>query len=120
MAKMFDLEDLGNNMKRIRKSKESRIKPGKPMFQYELAEISKIPASTLSNIENGKYKNPTWNILSKIAKGLDCEIRDFFVYQDRKVSPALIAISELVEMIIKEKFENILNEKIKNKKITEK
>lgn len=116
----FDLTDLGNNIKKIRKSKESRIKPGYSLFQYELAEISKIPISSLSNIENGKYKNPTWNILSKIAKGLSCEICDLFVYTEKKVSASHIALDEFIDMIIRKKIGKIMNEKIINNKDSKK
>jgi len=112
----FNLEDLGNNIKKIRKSRESNIKPGNHLSQYELAEISEISASSLCNIENGKYKNPTWNILSKIAKGLNCEIYEFFVYNKKDASPSLIALDELIDMMIKEKIDKILAEKIINNK----
>ncbi len=113
----FDLKDLGNNLKMIRKSRESTIKPGKPMLQKELAELSKIPASCLCNIENGKQKNPTWNTLLKIAKALNCEVSDFFTSSKNTVSASHIALDELIDMLIKERLEKILNDKILNDKI---
>ncbi|MFQ5720962.1 MAG: helix-turn-helix domain-containing protein, partial [Candidatus Aminicenantales bacterium] len=63
----------------MRKSRPSKLKPDRPMLQRELANEAHIPASSLCNIENGKYKNPTWLMLSKIAKGLNCDISEFFV-----------------------------------------
>lgn len=112
----FNLKDLGNNIKKIRKSRESNIKPGHYLFQYELAEISKVPASSLCSIENGNYKNPTWNILSKIAKGLNCDIYEFFVYNRKNVSASHIALDEIINTIIREKIDKILTEKIINNK----
>ena len=106
----FGLKDLGANIRRIRRSRPSRIKPGKPMLQRELAALSHIPASSLCNIENGKYKNPTWEILSKVAEGLGCEISHLFAEPERPVSPSQIAINEIIEMIIRERLESILKE----------
>ena len=62
----FGLEKLGANIKRLRQTKPSRQKAGKMMLQKELAELADIPASSLCNIERGKYPNPTWEILTKI------------------------------------------------------
>ena len=107
----FSLQDLGNNIKRLRKSKPSKLKPGRPMLQRELADKAQIPASSLCNIENGKYKNPTWLMLSKIARGLDCDISDFFISQDQTPSASHIAIQEIIDMIIKERLERILEER---------
>jgi len=106
----FGLEDLGANIRRIRNSRPSRYKPGRSMLQRELAELSHIPASSLCNIENGKYKNPTWEILSKIADGLGCDISRFFADEDRQVSPYQLALNEMIEMIIRERLSSILEE----------
>jgi transcriptional regulator with XRE-family HTH domain len=109
----FGLKDLGENIKNIRISKKSRIKTGKPMLQYELAQLARIPASSLCNIEKGKYENPTWDILSKIAQGLDCDISDFFASENQRISPSRIALTEMIEMIVKERLEAILAEKVR-------
>jgi transcriptional regulator with XRE-family HTH domain len=106
----FTQLDLGRNIKRLREARVSLIKPGKPMLQYELAEKAGIPASSLSNIEKGKYRNPTWNILFKIASALECDISLFFVSDERIVSPSQIALTEMIEMIVREKLGNILKE----------
>jgi len=106
----FTLADLGRNVRRLRESRASSIKPGRSMLQYELARKAGIPASCLSNIEKGKYRNPTWNILSKIAFALDSEISAFFLPDERPVSPSQIALTELIEMIVREKLENVLKE----------
>jgi transcriptional regulator with XRE-family HTH domain len=112
----FNLVDLGNAIKGIRKSRKSRRKPGKPMTQYELAELAKIPSPCLSNIENGKYRNPTWRMLSKIAVALGCDIADFFVRPEAKVSASQIALEEMIDTIIKERLENIFAERIVDRK----
>lgn len=108
----FNLRELGKNIRRIRESKPSTIKPGKPMLQYELARLARIPASSLSNIEKGKYRNPTWRILSRIAVGLGCEVADFFRQDERKISASEVALKEMIELIVKEKLELLLMEKI--------
>lgn len=104
----FTLEDLGLNIRKIRESRKSKIKPGKLLLQYELAQIAQIPASSLSNIEKGKYRNPTWNILSKVAKGLECEVSDFFLSERGKISPAEFAFREMIDLIVREKLEDLL------------
>jgi transcriptional regulator with XRE-family HTH domain len=106
----FGLEELGANIKRLRQAKPSRHKSGRAMLQKELAELADIPASSLCNIERGKYPNPTWEILSKIARGLECEISDFFESETPSVSPSQIALTEMIEMIIRERVETILSE----------
>ena len=107
----FDLKDLGANIKKLRVSKPSRIKPGRPLLQYELADISGIPASSLCNIEKGKYKNPTWEMLTKIAEGLNCDISAFFVTEQPSVSPSRIALTEMIDTIVKERLENLLKDR---------
>jgi transcriptional regulator with XRE-family HTH domain len=107
----FTLKDLGKNIRKIRESKPSRIKPGRPMLQYELARLARIPASSLSNIEKGKYRNPTWNILSKIAAGLDCDLAGFFFSARTKISASEIAFKEMIDLVVKEKLEHLLKEK---------
>lgn len=106
----FTLRELGANIKRIRKSRSSRIRPDRPLLQKELAERSGVPAPSLSNIENGKYQNPTWNVLMKIAQGLECEITEFFLPDHSDISPSRIAFEEVIEMIVKEKLEKLLEQ----------
>lgn len=110
---MFGLKDLGQNIKRLRMSRDSRIKPGKSMLQRELAELAGIPASSLCNIENGKYRNPTWEILNKIAQGLRCEISDLFVTPEAAVSPSQIALTEMIETLIRDRLDVLLVERKK-------
>ncbi len=83
------------------------------MLQKELADLAGIPASSLCNIEGGKYSNPTWEILTKIARGLEYEISEFFVSDSSQVSPSQIALTEMIEMIIRERVETILSEQNK-------
>ncbi len=109
----FGLKELGANIKKLRLSRKSRIKPGRPMMQYELADLSKIPASSLCNIEKGNVSNPTWEILSKIADGLECEIPDLFIIQEKKFSASQIALNEMIDMIIRERLKSILEEQKK-------
>jgi len=109
----FTLHNLGENIKRLRERKSSRIKEGRSMLQYELAEIANIPPSSLCNIEKGKYGNPTWVILSKIAMGLECDISDFFQADSFAVDPAKVAINEMIDMIIKERLDILLEERLK-------
>lgn len=109
----FGLEDLGANIKKLRHARPSSLKPGRAMLQKELAALADIPASSLCNIERGKYPNPTWEILNKIAQGLDCEVTEFFLAESPSVSPTQIALTEMIEMIIRERVETILSEQNK-------
>jgi transcriptional regulator with XRE-family HTH domain len=109
----FSLKDLGSNVRKLRIARESRIRAGKPMLQYELARLAGIPAPTLSNVEKGKYRNPTWNLLSKISVGMECDITQLFMPEEKAVSPAQIALTEMIEMIVKEKLESLLKEQVK-------
>ena len=101
----FSLKDLGGNIRNIRKSRPSRRKPGRPLLQKELADAAGIPASCLCNIEKGKYRNPTWEILNRIAGGLDCDISDFFQSTDSAASAMEIALSEVIDLIVKERLD---------------
>jgi len=107
---VFTLQDLGENIKNIRLSKKSLQKTGKSLLQKELADLASIPASSLCNIENGRYKNPTWEMLTKIASGLNCDISDFFIKEKKEIPASQIALTEMIEMIIREKLGNILKE----------
>ncbi|RLE02430.1 MAG: hypothetical protein DRJ11_07185 [Candidatus Aminicenantes bacterium] len=109
----FTLQDLGQNIRKIRLSKNSNLRPGRPMMQKELASLAGIPASSLCNIENGKYRNPTWEILTKIARALDCDLPDFFVPQQKEVQAAEIALREMIELLVKERLDSLLKEKIR-------
>lgn len=109
----FDLKDLGLNIKNLRLARSSAHKPGRSLLQRELAERAGIPASSLCNIENGKYRNPTWEILTKISQGLECEISELFLASQAEVSPSQIALTELIETIIRERLDFLLQEQPK-------
>jgi transcriptional regulator with XRE-family HTH domain len=109
----FDLNDLGENIRKLRLSKSSQVKPDRKLLQYELAKKAEIPASSLCNIEKGKYKNPTWEMLSKIAFGLGCDVSDFFKKEVPLVSPSQIALTEMIDTIVKARLESLLKEKNK-------
>jgi len=83
------------------------------MMQKELADLAGIPASSLCNIENGKYRNPTWEILSKIARALDCDLSDFFVTPQKEVHAAEIALREMIDLLVRERLDSFLKEKNK-------
>ncbi|HDJ24085.1 MAG TPA: XRE family transcriptional regulator [Candidatus Aminicenantes bacterium] len=109
----FTLQDLGQNIRRIRLAKSSSFRSGRPMMQKELAELAGIPASSLCNIENGKYRNPTWEILSKIAQALGCDISEFFTTPQKEVHAAEIALREMIDLLVRERLESFLKEKSK-------
>lgn len=104
----FGLTELGLNIKTLRSARESRLRPGKPMLQRELAERAGIPASCLCNIENGKYRNPTWDILSKIAQGLECDIPALFAFEESRISPSQIALTEMIDTLIKDRLDSLM------------
>lgn len=78
------------------------------MYQKELAEIAGIPPPSLCNIENGNYRNPTWDILNKIAVGLKCDITDLFNRHRNEARPSQIALTELIDLIVSEKLADLL------------
>jgi transcriptional regulator with XRE-family HTH domain len=49
----------------------------KKMTQRELAEKAGINRAYISLIESGKHE-PSISVLSRIAKALDCNVKDFF------------------------------------------
>jgi transcriptional regulator with XRE-family HTH domain len=49
----------------------------KKISQDELAKAAKVDRSYISMIETGK-KTPSLAVLERIAKALDCSIKDFF------------------------------------------
>lgn len=61
---------VGENLKRIRKTKKMTLK--------QLEEITGITNSYISAIENGRKKNPSTEILEKLAKALDVNVVDFY------------------------------------------
>jgi transcriptional regulator with XRE-family HTH domain len=70
---------LGENVKRIRKSKCLSI--------LDIKELTGLSKSTISELENDK-SSPTSNTLTKIAKALNVSIDDFFkteIIQDNEI-----------------------------------
>lgn len=61
---------LGENIRRIRKSKKMSINA--------LSKESKVSLGYLSDLENNKFTNPTMDKLSKIANALNVSVSDFF------------------------------------------
>lgn len=109
----FTLKELGKNIRRLRMSRPSKIKTGRPMLQYELAQKAGLPASCLSNLEKGKYRNPTWQLLTKLAQALECDLTEFFLADREKKSPSMLAFEEMIDLLVREKVEKILRERIK-------
>lgn len=61
---------VGENLKRIRKTKKMTLK--------QLEEITGITNSYISAIENGRKKNLSTEILEKLAKALGVNVVDFY------------------------------------------
>lgn len=59
--------NLGNNLKKIREQKK--------LSQMELSKLSKVPQTTISNIERN-IANPTVNTLIAITKSLKININE--------------------------------------------
>lgn len=66
---------LGERIKEIRKSKK--------LTQEQLAERIGIEIPSLSNIENGK-NYPNSETIEKIAKGLEMEIFELYIFEHLK------------------------------------
>ena len=62
------VENLGGKIQRLRKKKG--------LSQDELARKADIPYTTLTKIEIGVIKNPSFGAVSKIANALDIQLDD--------------------------------------------
>ncbi len=64
----------------MKDSLRQRIKhhrKAKGLTQEQLAIASEVPYTTLTKIEGGKIKNPSLEVMSKIALALGCSLDDF-------------------------------------------
>lgn len=80
-------KNFGNNLKRLRESKN--------LTQEELAELIGVEYQTISRIETGLYFTSYEN-LQKIAQALNVTIADLFDFQNEKLSK-----QELIKIITK-------------------
>lgn len=62
------VENLGEKIQRLRKKKG--------LSQDGLARKANIPYTTLTKIEIGVIKNPSFNSVSKIGRALDIQLDD--------------------------------------------
>ena len=74
-------------MSKLSKEKLNEIKQSKNYTSKEIAEKTGIPKSTVEKIFGGFSKNPTLDILLKIADILDCGLDDFIEYGKEPESP---------------------------------
>ena len=74
-------------MSKLSKEKLNEIKRSKNYTSQEIAQHSGIPKSTIEKIFGGFNKNPTIDILLKIADVFDCGIDDFMEYEKEPSSP---------------------------------
>lgn len=58
----------------IYKIREKRLEKG--WTQFELAERSGVPQPSISQIENGNRRYPTYENIKKIAKALEINIEE--------------------------------------------
>ena len=70
--------------------KLNEIKNSQFLTFKDIADMTKIPASTISKIFGGFNKNPSIESLLKIANALDCGIDDFIEYDKMPKSPYFI------------------------------
>jgi transcriptional regulator with XRE-family HTH domain len=57
--------------------KINTIKKLKAMTSAQLSKESKVPLGTLNKILNGQTRNPTYEVVSAIARTLGCTVDDF-------------------------------------------
>lgn len=95
----MDLSTVSANLKKIRKEKKLTLR--------ELAEKSGVSNSYLSQLENGKTKNPTTEVLQKIASGLDVNFVDLIISEQDKN-----AINKSLKNLPVEKLQTHLDESI--------
>jgi transcriptional regulator with XRE-family HTH domain len=68
-------------MDNINLGKLNEIKEAKGYTLKEIADLTQIPHSSISKIFAGFNKNPTLDVLQKIANALECGIDDFINYE---------------------------------------
>ena len=92
-------------MSKLSKEKLNKIKQSKNYTSKEIAEKTGIPKSTVEKIFGGFSKNPTLDILLKIADILDCGLDNFIEYGKEPESPFYKdrMIQELIEYIYEKK-----------------
>ncbi len=74
-------------MSKLSKEKLNEIKKSKNYTSQEIARRAGIPKSTIEKLFGGFNKNPTLDILQKIADVFDCGIDDFMEYEKEPSSP---------------------------------
>ncbi len=52
------------------------------LTQEQLAELSGLPQTTISDIERGVIKKPSWDAVSRLSKALDFAPDDIFPVDD--------------------------------------
>ena len=87
-----ELKKVGQNIKRLRKSRG--------MNQTSLANQASTRPTTISSIENGYSPNPGWDLLSRIAKVLDTTIHDLtqpeVLLEEREGTPLPSGLADLM------------------------
>ncbi len=63
------------------KNKIREYRQEKGISMKELAEKSKISIGYLSHLENGSRKNPSTEVMERIANALDASIVEIFFYK---------------------------------------
>ena len=63
------------------KNKLEELRKEQGITQEELADVLEVSRQTISSLENGRY-NPSILLAFKIAKYLDLNIEDIFIYED--------------------------------------
>jgi transcriptional regulator with XRE-family HTH domain len=64
-----------------------RVKKG--WTQMDLAEVSGVPQCTISQIERGSRRYPTYDTIRKIAKALDLKLEDISFIQNHNEKGAV-------------------------------
>ena len=87
---MNNLKLFGKRIKELRKQKK--------LTQEQLAEKIGIEIPSLSNIENGK-NYPNSETIEKIAKGLNVEIFELFIFEHLRKPDNKKMLQELVSIL---------------------
>lgn len=65
------ISDLLRKLKQIRKDRE--------ITQQDLSKMSGVSYSTLTKLESGVIKNPSFSVIIRITKALDIKVDDLIV-----------------------------------------
>lgn len=64
-----------------------RLRRDRELTQEQLAKASGVNQTTISDLENGRTTNPSWETIARIAKALHVDPHDVFPIDGHEANP---------------------------------